>query len=69
MQAYLQLGGVRTIIISIDNRAEDMKKTYNLPIIYRGNIQSELRTYINSTYETKIKIPIDDINRWKAQFE
>lgn len=60
---------VRTIIISIDNRAEDMKKTYNLPIIYRNNIQNELRAYINSAYETKIKIPINDINRWKAQFK
>lgn len=59
---------VRTIIVSIDNRAEDMKKTYNLPIVYRKNIQNELRSYINSTYETKIKIPINDINRWKAQF-
>ena len=60
---------IRTIIISIDNRADDMKKTYNLPIIYRNNIQNELRAYINSIYETKIKIPINDINQWKAQFK
>ena len=29
----------------------------------------EQRKYINSAYETKIKIPINDINRWKAQFK
>lgn len=60
---------VRTIIISIDNRAADMKKTYDLPIIYRNNIKSELKSYINSDFETNIKVPVDDINRWKAQFK
>lgn len=59
---------VRSIIISIDNRADDMKETYNLPIIHRSRIQNELRGYINSKYETSIKIPVERINCWKEQF-
>ena len=60
---------VRTIIISIDNRAEDMKETYNLPVIPRNQIQNELRSYINSVFETNIRIPTNNINRWKEQFK
>ena len=60
---------VRTIIISIDNRAVDMKETYNLPIIDRNHIDTELIPYINSVFETNIKIPIDRINCWKEQFK
>lgn len=60
---------IRTIIISIDNRADDMKETYNLPVISRNKINHELRTFINSDYETKINIPIKEINGWKEQFK
>lgn len=59
---------IRTIILSIDNRANAMKETYNLPIIQRNRIQEELRSYINSSFETDIRIPIDKINCWKEQF-
>lgn len=60
--------GVRTIIITIDNRAEDMKETYNLPVIQRNCIKDELRAFINSSFETNIQVPIDRIERWKEQF-
>ena len=60
---------IRTIIISIDNRASDMKETYNLPVISRRDIQNDLKYFINSTFETKINIPFDNINKWKEQFK
>jgi len=60
---------VRAIIISIDNRADDMKETYNLPIIHRSCIRNELRVYINSEFKTAIRIPVDRIKRWKEQFK
>jgi len=60
---------VRSIIISIDNRADDMKETYNLPVIRRSCIQNELRRYINSEFKTTIRIPVDKIDRWKEQFK
>ncbi|THE09064.1 polysaccharide pyruvyl transferase family protein [Bacillus timonensis] len=58
----------RTIIISIDNRAREKSKSFNLPIIERDNIQG-LNEMINSQLATEIKIPIENINRWRKQFE
>lgn len=57
----------RTIILAIDNRARDMKETYNLNILEREKID-ELDSIINSEFETNIKINTDNINRWKSQF-
>lgn len=58
----------RTIIISIDNRAEEMSKDYNINIIKRDNI-SRLEELINSNIETKINLPIENINKWIQQFK
>ena len=58
----------RTIIISIDNRAEEMAKDYNINIIKRDNI-SGLEELINSNIETKINLPIENINKWIQQFK
>lgn len=60
---------VRSIIISIDSRASSMKETYNLPIIHRENIKDGLRDYINSSFDTDIKVPTDKIRYWKEQFK
>lgn len=60
---------IRSIIISIDNRAEDMKETYNLPLIDRKSIKKDLSTYINSSFETIISVPVNNINEWKGQFK
>lgn len=61
--------GVRTIIVTIDNRAADMKETYNLPVIPQNRIKDELRDFINTEFETNIQIPIDRIECWKEQFK
>lgn len=58
----------RSIIISIDNRAEEMAKDYNINIIERDNI-NELEKLINSNIETKINLPIENINKWINQFK
>lgn len=60
---------VRSIIITIDNRAEDMKETYNLPVIARNQINDKLKSFINSSFETSIRIPTDKIVIWKEQFK
>lgn len=57
----------RSIIISIDNRAEDMAKTYHLHTIKRTEIE-KLDDKINSSFSTNIKINIDGIKKWKKQF-
>ena len=59
----------RTIIISIDYRADNMSENYNLPIIKRKNILEELDNKINSNWETKVEgIDFDLIKKWKHQF-
>lgn len=59
----------RTIIISIDYRAENMAKNYSLPIIKRENILEELESKINSEWSIRIKgIDFNLIKQWKNQF-
>lgn len=58
----------RTIIIAIDNRAIEMEKDTKLPIVLRDEIENKLEKMINSSFETKIEIPTDNINKWKAQY-
>lgn len=58
----------RTIIIGIDNRAIEMSEI-GLPVIKRENIENDLEKMINSEFETKINLPIENIEKWKAQFK
>lgn len=57
----------RTIIIGIDNRAIELAKDFNLPLIKREEINC-LLDRINSSFKTMISLPIDNINKWKNQF-
>ena len=59
----------RTLIISIDNRAECIAKDTNLPIIYRNDIRNNLEKMICNDLVTDIKMPIENINKWKNQFK
>lgn len=61
--------GHRTLIISIDNRAEAIANDTGLNIIYRNQLISELESVVNNELITNIHMPIDNINRWKKQFE
>ena len=58
----------RTIIIGIDNRAIEMSEI-GLPVIKRENIEIDLEKMINSELEIKINLPIENIEKWKAQFK
>lgn len=60
--------GIRSIIISVDNRAESISKDTNLPIIYRNDIPEKLESKIFSEFETIINLPWDNINHWLSQF-
>jgi hypothetical protein len=57
----------RTIIISIDNRANEMNKSHNIPIISRENIEN-LKSMIFCDFETKIELDENSIKEWKSQF-
>ena len=58
----------RTVILAIDNRVRDLKKTYNINMIERNQIE-QLEDYINSDIETNIEIDLVKINTWLSQFE
>ncbi len=58
----------RSIILIVDNRARDMKKTYNLVAVERDDIQ-QLNKIINTTIKTNIKINENYIKEWKEQFK
>ena len=58
----------RTIIISIDNRAKEMDKSFNLPILERESI-NDLEDMIRSDFRTNIHVPEDKIIEWKKQFD
>lgn len=58
----------RSIIISIDNRAKEIAKNTNLPIIERNCIISDLKNKINSQFITNIDLPTENIQMWKNQF-
>jgi SAM-dependent methyltransferase len=57
----------RTIIIGVDNRAIEMQKDFNLPVLARANL-SALPKAIDCEFETRLNLPFDTIGRWCRQF-
>lgn len=58
----------RSIIVSIDNRAREMGRDINLPIIERSDLKDKLVDLISSEWATEIKLPMENIELWKKQF-
>ena len=58
---------IRTLIISIDQRAEGFYESNNIPIIRRENMCS-LEDRINESYETNIIVNHDGIKQFISQF-
>jgi polysaccharide pyruvyl transferase WcaK-like protein len=59
--------GHRALIIGIDNRATEIARDTNLPVISRTNI-STIEQWINGNTPTEIKLPLETIAIWKSQF-
>ncbi|GAB7306466.1 MULTISPECIES: polysaccharide pyruvyl transferase family protein [Enterococcus] len=57
----------RTLILSVDNRAEEKKKDFNLPVVSRNSI-GEIQNFIENKFITQITTPQKDILLWKNQF-
>lgn len=60
--------GIRTIIVAVDNRAIEMGKDFNLPVIKRTELSAQLPKRINSEWDTIVNLPFDAIEQWKKQF-
>ncbi|WP_139903731.1 polysaccharide pyruvyl transferase family protein [Clostridium thermarum] len=58
----------KAIIIGIDNRAKEMGQDFGLPIISRDDVR-ELEKRIHSDYLLNLKIPFENITKWKKQFK
>lgn len=64
---YAMRHGRRTVIIVVDERAREINGRNNLNCIEKRDVQL-LEDYINSSIETKIVMPYEEIKRWKMQF-
>lgn len=61
--------GHRSLIISVDNRARQIGKDTNLPVLERSGIEDgALSAWINNPLESNIRLPWDSIEKWKKQF-
>ena len=59
---------IRSIIVSIDNRAREMKENYNIPCVERG-AATDLEKMIKGGWKTRININEESIKKWKEQFK
>ena len=59
---------IRSVIIAVDNRATEMGRDVNLPVIQRNDITEKLEKKINSEFVTDIQIKKENIECIKAQF-
>ncbi|MEE8059671.1 MAG: polysaccharide pyruvyl transferase family protein [Pseudomonadales bacterium] len=58
----------RTIILEVDNRAKEMGSDFDLPTVERNNFD-QLETMITGDFSTRLQLPYDAINQWKAQWQ
>lgn len=58
----------RAIILAIDERAREINKCNNINCIEKSDIH-QLEQYICSDFKTDIRMPFDEILRWKKQFQ
>ncbi len=60
--------GVNTLIISIDNRAREMGRDFNLPIIKRDEIDKLEEMIQTQSNEITLTLPAEQIEKWCQQF-
>lgn len=75
LQEYLNDGGMRalqnrhrTLIIGVDNRAQELHKDYGVPVVDEKSMD-KLDEIINSDFSTNIKLPNENIRRFLKQFD
>lgn len=59
--------GRRSLIISIDNRAECIAADTGLPIIHRKDVPFALERHLYDTTELNLVLPWENIENWKSQ--
>lgn len=56
----------KTLILAVDNRANEISKDTNLPVVGRDNIEA-ITSWMESNQETNITLPRENISLWKEQ--
>ena len=59
---------VRSIIIAVDNRAIEIAKDTNLPMVMGDKLHMELEAMLSSDFRTDITLNIDNIHLFLEQF-
>ena len=57
----------RALIIEVDNRATEIAKDTNLTTVKRHDIDA-IREWINNPKPVEVRLPADEIARWRGQF-
>lgn len=57
----------RSLILTVDNRARDMRESFTIPVVERTNL-GKLEEMILSEWDTSINVHEDSIRFWKEQF-
>lgn len=60
--------GKRSLILAVDNRAKEIAKDTNLPVVDREIEIGQLKDYIQMERKTEIVLPKKNIAEWKRQF-
>jgi len=59
---------IPSLIIGIDNRALEMRKDLNLPVIKRSELKN-IDAWLQGNLESLITLPQQNIGNWKSQFK
>lgn len=57
----------RTLVISVDNRAIEIARDTNLPVVARNDVNA-IEHWIHGLAPTTLHVPFDVIDTWKNQF-
>jgi polysaccharide pyruvyl transferase WcaK-like protein len=60
--------GKRSLVLSIDNRATEISRDTNLPVVERGNTAA-VEAWIDLSAATDIQLPQAEIDAWRGQFK
>lgn len=59
----------RSLTIAVDNRAVEISRDTGLPVVKQENVKQELEHMICNSWKTEIRFPLENIGKWKKQFE
>jgi polysaccharide pyruvyl transferase WcaK-like protein len=60
--------GRRSLIVAVDNRAKEMGGDFNLPVIARDDIHTNLAARLKTDWPTQVQPDLQAIQSWRDQF-